>query len=100
MDDVPITLCTTEEKAPISAAHQGCLVRCDIRNARLFYAGISPEGFDFSTDVSKATQLDGDLAKRVATAIANVQLNWAHGKMYGGRIVVLNDKNEEQFAIH
>lgn len=95
MDDDPVTLCKTKNSGDLTNAHRQCIVRFDTPEIRVYYAGISPEGFDFAKSEEMAVQLNVEEAKRVARAIANVHINWSGGMMaeQSGCIVSALDEN-------
>jgi hypothetical protein len=102
MDDDPITLCSTRESGDQLNADALCSVRLETPDVSMFYTGISEEGFDFTRERDQAEQMDVEEAKRVATAIANVQINWSGGMMSnqpGCRVVVADENNKEILSI-
>ena len=102
MHEDPITLCNMRE-FPVSMKTDALYsVRFKTPEVSMFYAGISEEGFDFTRVKDQAAQLSAKEAKRVATAIANVQINWSGGMMSGQpgcRVVVANKKGSEILLI-
>ena len=102
MQDEPITLCECSGTEDLSSLLGEFTVRFDGPGVRAFYAGISEEGFDFSASEAEATRLTGVEAKRVAIAIANVQIDWSGGMMAGQpgcTVAVLDESGREQLAI-
>jgi hypothetical protein len=103
MDDVPITLCEVEKKGePVDGSEPRCLVRFESPTVQMFYAGIGEEGFNFTMAEPQAELLGWEEAQRVATAIANVQINWSGGMMSDEpqcRTVVLEPGGRELLSI-
>lgn len=102
MDDEPITLCDTQHIREPIQPFERCRIRFETPEVSMFYAGISREGFDFIKDRERAAVINAKDANRIATAIANVQINWSRGMMsaqQGCRVVIVDEQDKELVSI-
>jgi hypothetical protein len=94
----PFTNCQGGNQIGLNVKSYTCKVRLSLQGAPdSYYAGISPEGYDFTINPDIGVQLTYQDARTMARAIADSYLDWSAGMLSSrpdGRVAIVSNDNK------